>query len=76
MYTIQEQRKLVDLSKKFLKEEASVTNIEDLRKALIYHEWKYYIQNDPVVSDFEYDIQRVDKIIWIQLSYVGYNYRM
>ncbi|MEM6966569.1 MAG: NAD-dependent DNA ligase LigA [Bacteroidota bacterium] len=56
MYTTAAQRKLVDLSKKFLKEEVSSTDIEDLRKALVYHEWKYYIQNDPVVSDFEYDM--------------------
>ncbi len=22
---------------------------------ILYHEWRYYVQNDPVVSDFEYD---------------------
>lgn len=30
-------------------------HIDDLRNVLVYHEWKYYIQNDPVISDFEYD---------------------
>ena len=28
----------------------------DLLKSLIvYHEWRYYIRHDPVISDFEYD---------------------
>lgn len=26
-----------------------------LRDTIIYHEWRYYVKNDPVVSDFEYD---------------------
>ena len=56
MYSTEEQRTLVDLSKKFLKEEITETQIEDLRKTLVYHEWKYSIQNDPVISDFEYDM--------------------
>lgn len=29
--------------------------VADLHKVLVYHEWKYYIQNAPVISDFEYD---------------------
>ncbi|MDO8368064.1 MAG: NAD-dependent DNA ligase LigA [Saprospiraceae bacterium] len=28
---------------------------EDLRRVLRYHEWRYYVGNDPVISDFEYD---------------------
>ncbi|MBC7777822.1 MAG: DNA ligase (NAD(+)) LigA, partial [Phycisphaerae bacterium] len=28
---------------------------EDLRLVLRYHEWRYYVGNDPVISDFEYD---------------------
>lgn len=31
-------------------------DIEDLREVLRFHEHRYYIQNDPLVSDFEYDI--------------------
>ena len=30
-------------------------NIEDLRDVLRFHEYRYYIQNDPLVSDYEYD---------------------
>ncbi|HLP36212.1 NAD-dependent DNA ligase LigA [Lacibacter sp.] len=29
--------------------------IEELRNALRFHEYRYYIQNDPLISDFEYD---------------------
>lgn len=28
---------------------------EELRELLRYHEWRYYVQDDPVLSDFEYD---------------------
>ncbi len=33
----------------------STDNIEDLREVLRFHEYRYYIQNDPLISDFEYD---------------------
>jgi DNA ligase (NAD+) len=29
--------------------------IEDLRNCLRFHEYRYYVQNDPLISDFEYD---------------------
>lgn len=28
---------------------------EDLRNILRFHEYRYYVQNDPLISDFEYD---------------------
>lgn len=61
MYKREDQRSLFDLSKQLLKESAipneatATTEIADLRKVIVYHEWKYYVQNDPVISDFEYD---------------------
>ena len=61
MYSQQEQRAFYDLSKAFLNPENKVhqqaveSRITDLRKALHYHEHRYYIQNDPVISDYEYD---------------------
>ncbi len=30
-------------------------DIEDLRNVLRFHEYRYYIINDPLISDFEYD---------------------
>jgi len=56
MYSTTEQKAIYDLSKKMLNEEVAPSQISDLRKILVYHEWKYSIQNDPVISDFEYDM--------------------
>mgnify|MGYP000912759287 CR=1 FL=1 len=36
-------------------EKISMDNIEELRNALRFHEYRYYVQNDPLVSDYEYD---------------------
>ena len=30
-------------------------NIEDLRNCLRFHEYRYYVQNDPLIREFEYD---------------------
>ena len=30
-------------------------NIEDLRDVLRFHEYRYYVQTNPLISDFEYD---------------------
>ncbi|MGB5008163.1 MAG: NAD-dependent DNA ligase LigA [Ferruginibacter sp.] len=30
-------------------------HIDDLRTCLRFHEYRYYVQNDPLISDFEYD---------------------
>lgn len=30
-------------------------NVEELRNCLRFHEYRYYVQNDPLISDFEYD---------------------
>lgn len=61
MYSKEEQKALFELSKEYLKEAGEVhrqspeRRLSDLRRLIIYHEHRYYIQNDPVVSDFEYD---------------------
>ncbi len=61
MYNKKDQRALFDLSKKLLKvkpataPDPAAQQAGDLRKVLVFHEWKYYIQNDPLVSDHEYD---------------------
>ncbi len=61
MYSTEQQRALYDLSKQLLKEsgelprDKAVEQIEELSSTIVYHEWRYYVLNDPVVSDFEYD---------------------
>ncbi|MBL7775790.1 MAG: NAD-dependent DNA ligase LigA, partial [Saprospiraceae bacterium] len=62
MYSKEAQRTLFDLSKKLLHSpqatldtSAAEPRVDALRQVIQYHEWRYYVQNDPVVSDFEYD---------------------
>ncbi len=58
MYSKEEQRRLFDLSKKLLAqpEPMDASSIAELRETIVYHEWRYYALNDPVVSDYEYDM--------------------
>lgn len=45
-------------SKAYLTSEVSLSATEqttELKDLLRYHEWRYYVQDDPVLSDFEYD---------------------
>ncbi|MGV3527774.1 MAG: NAD-dependent DNA ligase LigA [Flavisolibacter sp.] len=44
----------------------SEKDIEVLRDVLRYHEYRYYVENDPLISDFEYDslykeLERMEK---------------
>jgi DNA ligase (NAD+) len=62
MYAKEEQRRLFDLSKQFLAKNTEGGNslevaahVTDLRAVLRYHEWRYYIMDDPQISDYEYD---------------------
>ena len=55
MYDQSQQKALFDRTKALLTSEISVEEIEDVRDLLRYHEWKYYVENNPVISDFEYD---------------------
>ena len=49
------QKQTETLLKKAKEEKLTTDDIFDLREALRFHEHRYYIQNDPLVSDFEYD---------------------
>lgn len=61
MYTTEQQRDFVEQSRQQLETatatEAAAANQQarQLRAILIYHEWRYSVKNDPVISDFEYD---------------------
>lgn len=61
MYSKEQQRNLFDLSKELIKandslsKDAAESQIAELSKAIVYHEWRYYVLNEPVISDFEYD---------------------
>jgi DNA ligase (NAD+) len=36
--------------------EIAASNIESLKEVLRFHENRYYVKNDPLISDYEYDI--------------------
>ncbi len=61
MYSKEEQQAIVALSKDYLDEENALRRqspdqqVEDLHRILLFHEYRYYILHDPVISDYEYD---------------------
>ncbi|MCD2424889.1 NAD-dependent DNA ligase LigA [Niabella pedocola] len=59
MYTKEEIRALQDQTRAFLKEgtnlPATPEALESLRNVLRFHEHRYYVQNDPLLADTEYD---------------------
>ncbi len=59
MYDSQSQKDLFDRSKIHLNDKSSLdpeNAIQELIEVIRFHEWKYYVQNDPVISDYEYDM--------------------
>jgi DNA ligase (NAD+) len=52
MYTKDQTKELQVLTNRLLKNEGSV---DKLRNVLRFHEYRYYILNDPLISDTEYD---------------------
>ena len=56
MYQKAEQIALAKTTNLLLKnDKIGKADIEDLRNAIKYHEWRYYILNEPVISECEYD---------------------
>jgi len=61
MFAKEKQKALFDLSKKLLttdnatNELAASDQVTALSEVVQYHEWRYSVLNDPVISDFEYD---------------------
>ena len=57
MYTSQDEKRLYEQAKQLLKHDAATAadTITQLREVIIYADWKYYVQSDPVLADVEYD---------------------
>jgi len=53
MYTKTFTQDLQDLTRELLKKNGT---INELREVLRFHEYRYYILNDPLISDAEYDL--------------------
>ncbi|MCB0684876.1 MAG: NAD-dependent DNA ligase LigA, partial [Saprospiraceae bacterium] len=61
MYDSKQEKQLFNFTKELLdpgqaSQLTAFDHVEKLRQVLNYHEWKYYVQNNPLISDFEYDI--------------------
>lgn len=56
MYSKDDTKKLqADTTSLIKKKDIGIKDLESLRDALRFHEYRYYILNDPLISDFEYD---------------------
>jgi len=58
MYSDNQTKKLQEQTTAFLKQQTACTksNAATFRNILRFHEYRYYVQNDPLISDYEYDI--------------------
>ena len=55
MYTQEQIKQLQATTAKFLKEAAQGKDVTALRNVLRFHEYRYYLLNDPLGADYEYD---------------------
>jgi DNA ligase (NAD+) len=57
MYSVEQTKTLQDRTEQFIKSKTSadIGEIEELRNVLRFHEYRYYVLADPLISDFEYD---------------------
>jgi DNA ligase (NAD+) len=55
MYSADKQKVFFDQTQAMLKRAIQVSEYDELVAILQFHEWKYYVDNNPVISDFEYD---------------------
>lgn len=55
MYSDKEKKALFDTTQQLLKTDLRSSDLDALIKVLHFHEWNYSIQNNPLISDFEYD---------------------
>jgi DNA ligase (NAD+) len=59
MYSVEHTQKLQNLTasllKKINKNPLAANDLDHLRSVLRFHEYRYYVMNEPLVADFEYD---------------------
>lgn len=56
MYTKQDEQRLYEQAKQLLQSKPTdIAAIEKLREVINYADWKYYVQDEPVLADVEYD---------------------
>ncbi len=57
MYTTQDEQRLYDQARKLLQpgDNDPEETVRQLRRVILYADWKYYVQDAPVLADIEYD---------------------
>lgn len=55
-YAASEAKRYTTSAKNFLQSAAQAAQINELRDTLRYHEYRYSVLNDPIISDYEYDL--------------------
>jgi DNA ligase (NAD+) len=55
MYSAAQTQHLEKMSRQFLSAQVLIKDISELRNVLRFHEYRYYILSDPLISDAEYD---------------------
>jgi len=55
LYSKELQQRYLKESKAWLTNTPTILDIQSIRDVLKFHEWRYYIKNDPLLSDAEYD---------------------
>ena len=55
MYSTAQTQHFEKISRQFLSEKATGKDISELKNSLRFHEYRYYILSDPLISDTEYD---------------------
>lgn len=59
MYTTEQNKSIQERTKQWLEHSGNpdfiLKHLEELREVLRFHEYRYYIMNDPLISDGEYD---------------------
>lgn len=62
MYSTEQQSELDAITRKLLSDKNAALSFvpaelaDELRSILKFHEWRYYIMNDPIIGDTEYDV--------------------
>jgi len=67
-YSAIQQQTFFQASKQYLIQDINLQDLEALRELVRYHEWRYYILNEPVISDTEYD-QLYKKLEALEIAY-------
>ena len=55
MYSTEQEEQLLKKSFELLDVENDISQIEDLREVIRFHEWRYSVKFDPSIGDYEFD---------------------